>query len=485
VGAVSNRGDYRIIEGESGGDDLSRGILLTSVRELSVDHGHGEGVQYGISSVDTSGGGYFASLFTAPDGSEFNADLAAVYFPFSEGWLAGRAFGSGNGAPFTSLVATPSAGIELNPSAGGFGLTDLGGGQSKLMLNGVDSRTDGLLLVNGGKNEDNYALSRVDQDGGWTLFVHDTGAEFNAHEQDPVNFVFVPNRLTGMVTGRVNGLGNVVMQNGAFHLDTYNHTIGRHRLTIPGHSPETGALIVSPEGGSGNNDDNIITYGSNGDGWVIQVLDIPGDFNQGMQPQGVGDSVSFSFAFFPFAGVPTAVDDVIERYEGTGAVKISVGDLLENDSDSEAVSPTFGGLHGATSRNGRALNVIASRWIVYEPGMENETPDDQFEYWIVDRDGNRSSATVTIREINDHRQTSNLRKQILRNGGAEVELDFRGIPGRRYQLQYTDHMDGSNTVWTDMDSPSTTGSRGRVQKTDAIVEGRNRFYRLIEVRTDP
>ena len=73
----------------------------------------------------------------------------------------------------------------------------------------------------------------------------------------------------------------------------------------------------------------------------------------------------------------------------------------------------------------------------------------------------------------------------LRNGGSEVELDFRGIPGRQYQLQYSEHMDGQNTVWTNMDSPATTGSRGRVQKFDAIVEGRNRFYRLIEVRPDP
>ena len=43
----------------------------------------------------------------------------------------------------------------------------------------------------------------------------------------------------------------------------------RWRLTIPGYTPNTGVLIISPEGGLSLNNDNVVSYQADGDGWIL------------------------------------------------------------------------------------------------------------------------------------------------------------------------------------------------------------------------
>ena len=73
------------------------------------------------------------------------------------------------------------------------------GGKSIVDLRsfGIDSRTDGVLLVNHAKDEDNFALSQVNTtDGTWNVFVRDIGqTDYNTYEQDPVAFVFIPKSI--------------------------------------------------------------------------------------------------------------------------------------------------------------------------------------------------------------------------------------------------------------------------------------------------
>ena len=68
---------------------------------------------------------------------------------------------------------------------------------------GIDSRTDGVLLVNHGKDEANYALSQVNSNNGtWNVFIHDNAANGATYEHDPVAFVFIPRTNTTVVSGR-------------------------------------------------------------------------------------------------------------------------------------------------------------------------------------------------------------------------------------------------------------------------------------------
>ena len=76
---------------------------------------------------------------------------------------------------------------------------------------------------------------------------------------------------------------------------------GRWELKIPGHTPASGVLIISAEGGGNQNGDNIVSYqaNANGDGWVIQSRDTP---DNGLQTpvgaSGEPEAVA-SFVFIP------------------------------------------------------------------------------------------------------------------------------------------------------------------------------------------
>ena len=176
----------------------------------------------------------------------------------------------------------------------------LGGGQGVVNLTslGIDSRTDGVLLVNHAKDEGNYALSQVNTaNGTWNVFVHDNSTDGSTYEQDPLAFVFVPRADPSLISGRFLGNGTPVIYSGTTPQFTVTSLgTGRWELTIPGHSPTNGVLIISPEGGLPGNQDNIVTYKPNatGGGWIIESRDLPACSLE--TPGGGGEPVA-SFVF--------------------------------------------------------------------------------------------------------------------------------------------------------------------------------------------
>ena len=255
---------------------------------------NGRGGVFATSHMDVSGGGYFIPIASAPAGGELNIDVAAAYFPFAEGWLTGHARNSTNGGAITSLNATP--GIAL-----GSQFIDHGNGQFELYLPGVDSRADGILLVTGAKDEDNYALSAPSADGThYRIVNHDNGVNATGYEQDPVAFTYLPFGTPDVTMGRITGSGAAVLSQGEFGIR--RTATGTYRLSIPGESPTSGVLMVSPEGLVSGNVDNIVTYQAVGNEWEIQTRDLP---QNPPTLQNVGDTEpSFNFAFLPLASPP-------------------------------------------------------------------------------------------------------------------------------------------------------------------------------------
>src|SRR5690606_32998207 len=104
-------------------------------------------------------GRYFLPIFSAgtgPQGEEWNSNVAAAYFDFSEGWVAGSAYVSDgtNGAPFDVMNAgqfgPPGVNIvNLGAAPGPATFIDGTNGTHRLYLPNalVDTRTDGLLFV--------------------------------------------------------------------------------------------------------------------------------------------------------------------------------------------------------------------------------------------------------------------------------------------------------------------------------------------------
>ena len=299
----SNRGDYNAQIGLGFSDDQETGVLMTCAAENGRDNIEATypGTNYCTTAVDYSrtggsAGAYYIPVFNAPAGAEYNINVAAAFFPYDK-WLGGlaRNLADSNNAPNDLFTGSP--GLVL-----GTHFVDNGAGVSTINLTnfGVDSRTSGVLLVTHGKNEDNYALSQVNSNNGtWTVYIKDNGTDGSAHEQDAVAFVYIPRTNTMVISGRFRGDGTRLLFSGA--TPAYNITnvsTGTWRLTIPGHNPNTGVLIISAEGGLSVNQDNIVSYEPDGDGWIIQSRDLPGN---GLQTPGGGAEPVASFAFIPAA----------------------------------------------------------------------------------------------------------------------------------------------------------------------------------------
>lgn len=297
--SASNRGDFNMQFTNTPANDRSLGIMITNVAQLARDNSAGGdpvGAIFATSATETSAGGYYIPVSAAPGGGEFNANLAVSWFPYADGWIGGHAVATTNGGLLTSMAASP--GLTLSTTAAGSNvLYDAGAtGVYELNLAGINSQTDGILLVSGGKNEDNYALSRANADGTWTISVRDNGADGAGTEADGLAFVYVP--TSSAVTGNTPGVHAMGRLNGNLSRDVTagNYAMvrtgtGLYRLYAPGISPEQATLLLSVEN-AGPGADNLWFYEPGTHGWNLEYRDLPG---MGLQDNGSGDD-TLSFA---------------------------------------------------------------------------------------------------------------------------------------------------------------------------------------------
>lgn len=335
-----NRADYNVQAGATAAGQHTNGVLMACVAQngrtnAAADSVPGETTNaYPIATIATNANGsYRICSFICDDAGdagsakEYNVNVAAAFFPYTNYWGGfARNSGGTNGGANNRLTASPGLVYGVN-------YIDLGDGQSKVDLTdkGIDSRTDGILLVSGAKDENNFALSQVNtSDGTWNVFLHDTstGTSTN-HEQDPVSFVFIPKYATNLVSGRVNGDASIEAYSGdspQFSVDLIG--TGTYLLQMLDRGPTNGVLIISPEGGGHYNLDNIVSYEitEEGDGWVIQSRDTP---NCGLQTvnNGEGDTEpAFDFVYVPapLPGITVAPTNNLMTSQSGGTASFTV-----------------------------------------------------------------------------------------------------------------------------------------------------------------
>src|SRR5882724_9943637 len=155
--------------------------MMSSVRENGRDDGWSShpGTNFAVSLMDyhrpgaAREGAYWipVAMVTNPTAVvEYDVNVAAAWFPYNK-WIGGFARNStgANGGALDLFTGSP--GLVL-----GTHFKDLSGGKSIVDLTslGIDSRTDGTLIVVGAKNENNYAVSGVNPTNGtWNLLLHD------------------------------------------------------------------------------------------------------------------------------------------------------------------------------------------------------------------------------------------------------------------------------------------------------------------------
>lgn len=410
----SNRGDFNIQVGSNATDDATQGILMTSISQNGRDNspfGDPIGIKYATSAIAPSGGTYFIPVFDAPGGSEHNTNVAAAWFPYADGWLGGYGINTTNGSALAAFVGNEDlslgvhlkevfANAETQTGPTGKYIVDLrefdiystrqatdpdAPGYDANANPATGTAGDGVLLVTGAKNEDNYSLAEANADGTWTIYNHDNGANGAAFEADPISFVYVPRSDVTVVSGRFNGGASPIKPIQSRPYDVTRIATGRYELTIAGYTPADGVLIISAEGGaSGNNSDNTVTYQATTNSWIIETRDITGMGLQNIE----NDKAVCSFIFIPGpedAGVTVSPTTGLLTSEIGGTATFNVvlnrqpaEDVVINLASSDSTEGTL----SVSSLTFTALNWYAPQTVTVT-GVADGIPDGPQAYQIL------------------------------------------------------------------------------------------------------
>jgi hypothetical protein len=441
---LSNNGDYAVQIGETRTNDVPGGILITSVRENGRDDGNilYPGTNFATSHIDyhkpgstndlgelVENGYWIPISMVWPNANsaaviEYDINVAAAWFPYDR-WIGGFArnvtFANGG----ANNLFTGSPGLVL-----GTHFVDLGSGRARVDLTslGIDARTDGVLLVMGAKNEDNYALSWVNPTNGtWLLYSKDNGTDGSSTEQDPLAFVFIPKTNTSVISGRFRGDGTILIHSGPTPQFTItNIGTGRWELKIPGYLPRFGVLLVSPEGGMPGNQDNIVTYQVNeaGDGWIIESRDLPaptsGPFIPPLETPGGGSEPVASFVFIPGAtpGVSVSPTTGLLTSETGGQASFTV--VLDTKPTANVV-----------------INISSSDTTegTVAPSSLTFTPDN----WNIPQ-------TVTVTGVNDSDPDGPVAYTIILSPAVSSDADYNGLDPADVSVTNADDESGGFVV---------------------------------------
>lgn len=336
-----NRGDFTFrFDGATAANDLAGGIMIVSIAENGRSNegpasgsatAIGAGPGYATASIAPSGGGYASATFVGSSnvtgvtaGGEWNVNQAVGYFNYSNfigGWIDNSTNPSPNNSAMTSLASssvglTIASGTENTTGAHVFDKTlnadtTANNGTYNVNLTSLTApgsglaatSQNGIMLVVGGKNEANHALSRANEDGTFDVFVRssDTGNL----ENDPAGFVYIPTGQEGVAAmGRVDGEGNVTAGSGV-GVVTKGGT-GIWLISTTGYDPSNSVLLISPEGGTSLNSDNIYSYqyDETTQQWIVQGRDIPNATTSNPGLQNVPGEPAFSFALISNHTIP-------------------------------------------------------------------------------------------------------------------------------------------------------------------------------------
>ncbi len=339
--AGGTRGDFALrFSGATEAADVTNGMLMASIRQNGRSNAGTSpvtiGSQLGYATpaiqVGPNTGGTFNGLGTSinvsnanvtgvASGDEWNVDQSYGYFPYNE-FLGGWANNSVNNGALDNFIAS-SAGLSIGNGAsdpGTFNVFDntaTTGVYTLRMqsltanrpgLSGVSaSSQNGVLLVIGGKNEDNYALSEANADGSFSLICKDNGTNATSYENDAIAFTYVPvNHPDFHAVARVDAEGDTIVGSGNYTV-TKGGT-GEWFISAVGLDDANTVLLISPEGAvaSGTNRaDNIWNFEWDGanNRWVVQSRDLPGSSTAapGLQDLAANEP-AFSFVLAP---IPT------------------------------------------------------------------------------------------------------------------------------------------------------------------------------------
>ena len=382
----SIRGIYDLQVGVYASDDITNGLIMSSITEFGRDNGDGT-FTYDMSAIagivtGTDPGYQVVTYDTTANRARENGSFAVAYFTYAN-WICGWGRNSTaiNGGPTDLFTGSP--GVAL-----GSQFTSAGGGVFALDLRslGINSTNDGVLIVNHGKDEGNFALSHANDDGTWSLWVKDNHGDGASYEQDPIAFVFVPRTNTSVISGKFMADASITMFNGPTpQFAITNIDVGTYRLTIPGYNPTNGVLITSPEGGQSLNQDNIVIYAPDNDGWLIYSMDINSSALPSLQTPTGQAVASFVFIPGPVPGFTVSPTNGLSTTEGGGSDSFTV--VLNFQPTADVTINVSSSNPGEGLPSPASLTFTTDNWNVPQKvtvtGVDDSVVDGPIAYTIV------------------------------------------------------------------------------------------------------
>ncbi|MCA9129759.1 MAG: DNRLRE domain-containing protein [Planctomycetales bacterium] len=241
------------------------GIVLASIRENIVPTSAGSSVNLSILSYNTEGtGNAWLSTVAAPQNDgESMARIAGALFPYASGWRGGS-FNATGGANFV-------------PGASGITVSQVGTGRYEVTVSGVaDSFSDGYLFAISAQNSDNYSHTMPLGGDKWLLAHRDNSANFAGGEDGAFNLLYIPRSAQGLIGGHVNAESSVAnpLYSAVGDFNIQRESDGFWRMSIPGHSPADGMLILETNDvGRGTPGNVYFSYEASGDDFLIRQIE--------------------------------------------------------------------------------------------------------------------------------------------------------------------------------------------------------------------
>jgi autotransporter-associated beta strand protein len=163
---------------------------------------------------------------------------------------------------------------------------------------------------------------------------------------------------------------------------------------------------------------------------------------------------------------PVTTTDEISRNGGTSGTKVTIAELLSNDTDADGDSMSLIGF-SATSAQGATIS-SSGAFLVYKTTSPIDV-NDSFTYTNSDGFGGISVGTVTVTTTGVTTQTRQLESVSAGEGS------FYGVPGTSYTVQYSETMEEGD--WHTLMTVTTDGS-GLASFTDPGPLPDKRYYRI-------
>ena len=347
--------------------DRTQGMILGTSRENILPNNVGNTATN--LQVLNYNNNFFSSVAGPANDGEIMVRPGLARFPYSQGWIGGSYTGTG-AAAFGNAAFT---------------VTKTGTGQYDVAVNGVtDSRQDGFLFAIAEGNSDNYSRAVPLGGNSYRVVVRDNAATFSGGEDGAFNLLYIPRSTQGLVGGHVRGdttIANPMIQSfGNFSIQRTSD--GNWTMSVPGHSPETGILVIESADFDRTRGANVyFSYQADSTGANFQIRQMQ---FEGTQTNLLNDD--FVVFFIPFENqlAPTSPLSIVQL--GT------------------ADSPNSG-----LSTNGIALTINADGTVKYDYPFETlralaqgTVVQDTFVYTATDGiDSTSATVTVTLRGTND------------------------------------------------------------------------------------